>query len=108
MKVVPEHDWESYSYQSNGEFVVVGFHAAADKIDQSALPFCARVIIPIRQPNQNGGPEKDEAEVLWSMEDRIVEVLEAGNVACGLLGRLTHGGLRELVFQLSDWETFRP
>lgn len=108
MKVVPENNWESYSYRSNGELVVVGFHVDANKIDQSGFPFCARVVIPIKQPNHNGGPAQSEAEVLWSMEDRLVEELQAHNVVCLLLGRLTHGGLRELVFQLSDWETFRP
>src|SRR5699024_584896 len=29
-------------------------------------------------------------------------------VDCRLVGRLTHQGTRELVFQLADWESFRP
>lgn len=29
-------------------------------------------------------------------------------MACRLVGRLTHNGQRELVFQLDDWDSFRP
>jgi hypothetical protein len=42
------------------------------------------------------------------MEDRLTEFLEQQNVSCLLLGRLTHGGVRELVFQVSEWTPFRP
>jgi hypothetical protein len=108
MNVVPEKDWETYCYQSKDEIVLVTFHASADKIVQKEFPYCARVLIPIHESNAFGGVERPEAEVLWAMEDRLVEALQAHKVACLLLGRLTHGGLRELVFQVADWETFRP
>jgi hypothetical protein len=42
------------------------------------------------------------------MEDRLVELLDASNVPCLLLGRLTHGGTRELAFQVADFASFRP
>ena len=32
MKIVPEKNWEFYSYQTDKGLVVVGFHADADKI----------------------------------------------------------------------------
>src|SRR5262249_11688704 len=104
----PKNNWDFYSYRSNGGPVVVGFHAAANKIDQASLPYCARVIIPIKAPQSNGGPTRDEANVLWALEDQLTALLSRHSVSCLMLGRLTHAGVRELVFQLRDWETFRP
>jgi len=108
MKVVPEKNWEAYDYSTDAGPIFVGFHTDSNKIDQQAFPHCARVIITIKQPNHNGGPNREEAEVLWAMEDRLVELLEAESAPCLMLGRLTHGGKRELVFQVADWELFRP
>lgn len=108
MSICPKHSWESYSYRTEQGLVVATFHAEATKIDQSQFPLCARVQITIKDPNANGGPSREEAEVLWDMEDRLVEALDAANAPCLLLGRLTHGGLRELVFQVADYAPFRP
>lgn len=38
----------------------------------------------------------------------MVEALDAASVPCLLLGRLTHSGSRELVFQVADYTPFRP
>ncbi len=108
MNVCPEHDWESYSYSTDDGPVIVGFHTGSNKVEQSQYPFCARVLITIKEPNHYGGPTGDEAQVLWDMEDRLVELLNAENVPCLLLGRLTHSGTRELVFQVADYKPFRP
>ena len=108
MKVVPEKNWEVYSYQTDKGMVVVGFHADADKIEKASYPYCARIIIPIKQPENHGGPSREEANVLWALEDNLTELLSSHSVPCQMLGRLTHEGSRELVFQLHDWETFRP
>jgi hypothetical protein len=108
MSVCPENNWESYSYSTDSGSVIVSFHADSNQIDQSKYPYCARVIITIKAPNHNGGPAQDEAQVLWDMEDRLVEALDAANVSCLLLGRLTHSGSRELVFQVADYTPFRP
>ena len=108
MSVLPNHDWDSYSYSTQVGPVIVGFHSKANKIDQSSYPYCARVIITIKAPNHNGGPAKDEAQVLWDMEDHLVEALDTASVPCLLLGRLTHSGRRELVFQVADYTSFRP
>ncbi len=108
MKIVPNENWDGYSYRSNGGRVVVSFHTDADKIPKESLPLCARVIIPINEPNENGGPQQPEAETLWAMEDELVADLEKEGVSCLLLGRLTHAGDRELVFQVQDWKSFRP
>lgn len=108
MKVVPEDNWEFYSYQTENGAVFASFHAGADKIDQASLPYCARVIIPIKKPKSTGGPSDEEAKILWALEDELTELLSLHSVSCQMLGRLTHQGVRELVFQLHDWETFRP
>ncbi len=108
MNVVPDHNWESFHYETDDGLVFVAFHADADKLDRGKYPFCARIIITIKRPNPNGGPDRDEAAVLWAMEDRLCELLEKQSVSCQLLGRLTHAGVRELVFQVSDWGPFRP
>ena len=108
MKVSPATNWETYSYHNDAGLVVVAFHADSNQIPQAEYPHCARVIISITAPNQNGGPARPEAEVLWAMEDALVAALEERSVKCLLLGRLTHSGRRELVFQVADWEDFRP
>lgn len=108
MSVCPNHDWESYSYSTDNGPVVASFHTGANQIDQGRYPLCARVQITIKEPNAHGGPMQEEAQVLWDMEDRLVEALDARQVPCVLLGRLTHGGTRELVFQVADYAPFRP
>lgn len=108
MKVVPESNWEFYSYQTERGAVFASFHADADKIDQASLPHCARVIIPIKNPEHSGGPNDEEAKTLWALEDELTERLSSQSVSCQMLARLTHEGVRELVFQLHDWESFRP
>lgn len=108
MSVLPQNDWESYLYQTDNGRVIVGFHTEATSIDRAKYPFCARVQITIKAPNHNGGPSQDEAEILWSMEDRLIEALDARQVPCVMLGRLTHGGIRELIFQVADFTPFRP
>ena len=108
MKVVPEDNWEFYSYQTESGAVFASFHAEAGKIDQATLPYCARIIIPIKDPASSGGPSDEEAKALWALEDELTELLSLHSVSCQILGRLTHQGVRELVFQLRDLETFRP
>ncbi|WP_395745688.1 DUF695 domain-containing protein [Prosthecobacter sp.] len=108
MSVCPQNDWESYYYSTDDGPVVVGFHTKSNEVDQSRYPLCARVLITIKNPNQNGAPSRDEAQILWAMEDRLVEMLDAEEVPCLMLARLTHGGTRELVFQVADYSPFRP
>lgn len=108
MSVLPQDGWESYPYQTENGLVVASFHTGADKVEKGQYPYCARVQIAIKEPNSNGGPRQEEAEVLWTMEDRLVESLDAAETPCLLVGRLTHGGRRELVFQVADYGPFRP
>jgi regulator of RNase E activity RraB len=104
------HDaWDTYVCQleEGPLFVAFDFEAASEDLT-GTLPHCARVLIPIREPNQNGGPVSPEAERLYEMEDELCSALAKAGVDCREVGRLTHAGTRELVFQLDDWEAFRP
>lgn len=101
--------WGSYVRASDDGPLFVSFD---DGLTQGELPedlrYCARVILPIAAPNENGGPGSPESETLWGLEDELCELLGKSRVRCRLIGRLTYGGIREIVFQLADWETFRP
>jgi len=108
MEVCPQNNWESYNFRAESGPAFVSFFAEAKDIPQADFPHCARVLIRIKNPGPSGGPTKEEAEILWAMEDAIVADLEKNSVKCVLLARITYNGRRELVFQLHDWETFRP
>src|SRR5438128_10141578 len=100
--------WNTYVSETDDGPLFVSFdEEAALKDLTDTLEHCARVIIPIRQPNRNGGPVKPESELLWNMEDELCSALAQHGVLCRLVGRLTHQGIRELVFQLDDWQSFR-
>lgn len=107
MKIVSEEGWDFYRYRMEEEIVVAGFCEEAREVAQDAFPYCARIMIPIAEPTPHGGPDDAEAEVLWKMEDTLAAALEAAAVHCHLLGRLTYGATRELIFQLADWDAFR-
>lgn len=108
LPVVFDDNWDVYSFQTDTGPVFVSFYAGAQDLPRERLGLCARVILPIRAPNPNGGPTGEEGEKLWDYEDRLTEALTEDRVPCVLVGRLTHDSQRELVFQLADWESFRP
>src|SRR5947209_8155906 len=102
-------EWEVYTANFEDGPMFISFDVAAAREDLSkALPHCARVIIPIHAPNQNGGPTEPESTKLYDMEDEVCGMLSEHGTKCRLVGRLTHRGTRELVFQLADWDSFRP
>jgi regulator of RNase E activity RraB len=102
-------EWNAYPAERDGVTMFVSFDEAVAREEPPAnLQLCARVMIPIHSPNNAGGPVSPESEVLWSMEDELVSLLQDHHVHCRLVGRLTYGGLREIVFQLHDWDSFRP
>ena len=102
-------EWNAYSAERDGLLMFVSFDESATRETPPAeLRCCARVQIPIHAPNGAGGPDSAEAKRLYEMEDELVAILEEDGVRCRLVGRLTYDGLRELVFQLEDWESFRP
>jgi hypothetical protein len=101
--------WDTYAAESPDGPIFVSFDVEVAEQDLSdTLTHCARVVIPILRPNDNGGPVSPESETLYAMEDELTAALVEHGVACRLVGRLTCAGVRELVFQLDDWEAFRP
>jgi len=101
--------WDTYVVTTDEGPIFISFDEGVTQEDLSeSLPYCARVIIPIHSPNDAGGPVHPENEKLWAMEDELCALLSEGGVRCRLVGRLTYGGERELVFQLADWDAFRP
>lgn len=101
--------WDTYVSSADDKPLFISFDVDAAREDMTGtLTHCARVLIPIKQPNQNGGPTSPESERLYELEDALCKTLATSGVACRLVGRLTCDGLRELVFQLDDWDEFRP
>lgn len=102
-------EWNAYPAERDGVTMFVSFdEATAREEPPNDLQLCARVMIPVHAPNDAGGPVPPESEALWAMEDELVSLLQEHGVHCRLVGRLTYGGLREIVFQLHDWDSFRP
>jgi len=101
--------WDSYVSQAEDKPLFISFDVEAAQQDLTdTLTHCARVVIPVHKPNQNGGPVSPESERLYELEDELCAALVQHRVVCRLVGRLTCDGVRELVFQLEDWESFRP
>lgn len=59
------------------------------------------VAIPLRAPDENGFPAREEGEQLGRIEDLLSERLEAER-QCIHVATLSTGGMRELVFYSSD------
>jgi regulator of RNase E activity RraB len=104
------HDeWDTYVRETNDGPIFISFDVEAAREDLSdALEHCGQVVLPIRTPGPNGSPSAKENERLYALEDELCDALGSYGVECRLVGRLTHQGLRVLVFQLDNWEAFRP
>src|SRR5689334_16267648 len=101
--------WNTYVRQTDQGPIFISFDDEAARKDLTAtLTHCARIFIAIHKPGTSGGPDRPENERLWEMEDQLCQLLSSEAVKCRLVGRLTHWGQRVLVFQLDDWEQFRP
>lgn len=59
------------------------------------------VAIPLRAPDENGFPAREEGEQLGRIEDLLAARLEAER-QCIHVATLSTGGMRELVFYSSD------
>src|SRR5262245_56335056 len=68
--------WDNYVSRSNDKPVFISFDVEAAQEDLTdTLLQCARVLIPIKRPNQNGGPVRPESDHLYEMEDELCGVL---------------------------------
>lgn len=101
--------WQTFVREGDGPPLFVSVDDAAGReppVDH--LVHGARVIFPIHDPGASGGAGGAEADALWALENALCGRLSHAGVDCLLVGRLTHDGARELVFQLADWAAFRP
>ncbi len=60
MSVSSDEGWEVHAYGTDDGPVFVIFQSDLDDVDQSAYPFCARVLFPIVDPQGGGGPTQEE------------------------------------------------
>ncbi|MGA9522357.1 MAG: DUF695 domain-containing protein [Myxococcaceae bacterium] len=103
------HDtWDSYvaDAEDGPMFVSFDMEAAQEDLAASPLQKCVRVQIPIKKRQENGAPQEKEAEHLYKLEDQLVEALAKNDVNCLFVARVTHGGVREIVFQIEDLTAF--
>jgi regulator of RNase E activity RraB len=101
--------WDTYVSATDDGPLFVSFDVEAARDDLTdTLAHCARVIVPVKAPNDAGGPVPPESDLLYQMEDGLCGALAKKGIACRLVARLTCAGFRELAFQLDDWESFRP
>ena len=107
--MVVSDNWDLYFTDRHGVPMTISFdeYVSANH-PPTNLDLCARIIIPIKQCKPNSSwPLDAESELLYSMEDEIVEQLQNYKVSCLLVARMTYDGLRELVFQVSEHDKFR-
>jgi len=104
------NDWDLYFTDRHGVPMMISFDDSVTVGEPPAdLNLCARIIIPIMETKSNSSwPVDGESERLYSMEDELVEQLQASEIYCRLVARLTYDGLREIVFHVGDSERFRP
>ncbi len=93
--------WDQYSYKGPEGLVVVSYWTGAGQVDRKSFPHCARIIIPC-------GQDQASADAAWALEDQLIALLDHHDVPCRMLGTLRLPGRRELVFQVGEWDRFRP
>ncbi|MBA0048024.1 DUF695 domain-containing protein [Mycobacteroides sp. LB1] len=101
--------WDIYTRSDENSCEVIAFDFEAAKYDLSDdLPYCALIKIDIKNPGPSGEPVEPEAEVLYDMQDALVSRLAQDGAVCRLVARVTHSGVRELIFGVATWEEFGP
>jgi regulator of RNase E activity RraB len=110
-QVVIGDSWEMYTYTyGEGMRVVISFDVeAAREKEHRGYGRTMRVIlyIPMPQVHENGLPVGEVLPSLAEVEERLLKLLRKGGVACRFVGRMTYGGMRELIFQAEGEEPFR-
>jgi regulator of RNase E activity RraB len=108
IQVVSPGEWDMFIARTEAGPVFVTFDVEVARHPPIiTLPHCARVIIRIQKPAPTGAPYFEEAQRLDVAEQALCSELGAAGVPCRLVGRLTHEGVRESVFQLSEMGPFR-
>ena len=100
--------WEMYvTATEEGTPCFVSFDVDAATEDLSTtLRHSARVTVALKEPTDEGLATQAEHERQMKLLDSLVAALTKAKVKCRLVGRLTHSGTRELVFQTDDKAKF--
>ncbi|MEM1221677.1 MAG: DUF695 domain-containing protein [Verrucomicrobiota bacterium] len=103
-------DWDVYFTDRHNVPMTISFDDGIARGDRPLeLNLCARIIIHIKETKEGSSiPVQPESDLLYRMEDEITEQLQSSKVKCRLVGRMTYDGLREIVFQVGEIESFRP
>jgi regulator of RNase E activity RraB len=98
--------WEVYSYTyGDGMVAVISFDVESAEAEEHAdHPHGRRVIafLPEGEVSDNGLPSQKAVQRLDALEDGLLQALRAANVEGRFVGRMTYGGMREFVFQVTD------
>ncbi len=110
-QVVIGDRWEMYTYTyGEGMRAVISFDVeAAREEEHRGYGHTMRVIlyIPMPQVHGNGLPVGEVLPRLAEVEETLLKRLSKRGVVCRFVGRMTYGGMRELVFQVEDEAPFR-
>lgn len=100
--------WDEYVSEGEDGPLFISFDLEAAQDDLSAtLQTGLAVQIPIKKPQKKtGSPDEKEEKRLWELEDQLNTALAKNDVQCRFVARLTHGGIRELFYQLDDIKAF--
>jgi regulator of RNase E activity RraB len=105
MTTVVSESWQTFMTEGPFGPLWVSFDTEAMEEEvRASRPKCLRVIMQVDEPDEDGLPGEDETDVLGALEDELVDRFTIAKAPVRLVGRLTHGGLRELVLQVGDVE----
>jgi regulator of RNase E activity RraB len=104
--------WAVYSYAyGEGMQAVISFDVGrAREAEHQGYGDSIRVIVHIPlvgRVMENGLPVREELIKLERFEDGVLQTLEKRDRDCLLVGRMTYGGMRELIFQVADVPGFK-
>jgi regulator of RNase E activity RraB len=104
--------WAVYFYYyGEGQKAVISFDVElAKEENHTGYGHSIRVIVYVPLTGrvlENGMPVREELPKLQQLEDNLLQALQKRGVDCRLVGRMTYGGMRELVFQVEDVKAFR-
>jgi hypothetical protein len=95
-------NWAFYFAKIGGKGASVygnlGLGAVAPKHD---LPWLLKLSVRMKNPNADGMSNKEEADVLWKLEDAVVPAL-AQHSRAEFVGRITTDGHRDFYFYAPD------
>ena len=102
MKIAHQEEWDFYFSNVDDKpgslYVDLGLKAVAPIADK---PNLAWVSVQMNNPREDGFSSQEESEMLFKVEDALVERITLAHDAV-YAGRLTSDGNRDLYFYLSD------